>query len=155
MPMSFERSPDTESVINVLRGCNSDITYFDLSKRAGLGVGRMKQVLASARKALSREGILFGVIYNVGLKRLTDHDIVKKPEAFKKRVFRGAGRELKDLGKINDFGALSKTEQHSVTLNRTILGAIRQSAFVKPDKIVSVKAAPLPDVSKLAAMRKE
>ena len=154
MALAFERSPDTDATIDVLRACNDEIGYRDLAKRAGLSLPRMKSVLASARRVLAKDGILFGAIRGEGLKRLTDHDKVRKPEQFKKRVFKGAGRELKHLATISDFGALQKTEQHSVTLNRTILGAIRQSASVKPDKVVEkTVSAPLPDVTKLIAGR--
>ena len=140
MAMNFERSPDTDAVINVLRGVNSEISYKDAAQRSGLGIVRLKQVLRSARNALRSDGIIFGTIIGEGLRRLTDTDKVRKPEAFKKRVMRGAGRELKDLATINDFGALSKTDQHSATLNRTILHALRQSAAVKPDKIATQQA---------------
>ena len=150
MPLTFERSPDTDAVISVLRGVNEEISYADAAKRAGLAVPRMKSVLLSARRALRSEGILFGTIIGEGLRRMTDADKVKKPEAFKKRVMRGAGRELKDLETIADFSALPKTSQHSVTLNRTILNAMRQSAAVKPDKIAPQHApARIPDTAAL------
>jgi len=110
--------------------------------------------LRSARHALRSEGILFGTIIGEGLRRLTDQDKVKKPEAFKKRVMRGAGRELKDLTTIANFGALGKADQHSVTLNRTILGAIRQSASVKPDKIAPAASdKPMANVARLVEMK--
>jgi hypothetical protein len=156
MALVFERSPDTDAAISVLRGINDEISYADAAKRAGLGTPRFKCVLASARRALRSEGILFGVIRGEGLRRLTDQDKVKKPEAFKKRVMRGAGRELKDLSTIADFGALGKTDQHSVTLNRTILNAMRQSASVKPDKITpTASPQPMANVAVLASMKKK
>lgn len=156
MALTFERSPDTDAVINVLRGINDEISYGDMARRAGLGTDRAKAVLRSARQALRADGILFGTIIGEGLRRLSDLDKVKKPEAFKKRVMRGAGRELKDLSTIADFPALSKTDQHSVTLNRTILGALRQSAAVKPEKITpSASPQPMPNVSVLAQMKKK
>lgn len=150
MAFIFERSPDTDAVINVLRGCNDEISYVDAARRAGLGTDRLKAVLRSARNVLRSEGILFGTVVGEGLKRLTDADKVKKPEAFKKRVMRGAGRELKDLATIADFTSLSKTDQHSVTLNRTVLNAMRQSASVKPDKIApTASPKPMPNTAML------
>jgi hypothetical protein len=154
MPLTFERSPDTDAVINVLRGVNAEISYQEIAKRSGLGLPRMKSVLTSARRTLRSEGILFGTIIGEGVKRLTDQDLVRKPEAFKKRVMRGAGRELKDLGIIN-YDALSKLDQHSTTINRTILSAIRQSAAVKPEKIVpTASPKPMANVERLVAMKK-
>ena len=133
MALTFERSPDTEAVIVALRGCNNEISYRDLARQSGLSLGRAKQVLASARRVIRSEGVLFGVIRGEGLRRPTDSDKVKKPEAFKKRVYRGAGRELKDLSTIANFGALEKVEQHSCTINRTVLNVLRQQANVKPE----------------------
>jgi hypothetical protein len=133
MAMIFERSPDTDAMIKVLRGCNDQISYQDMARQAGLSLHRAKSVLPSARRALRSDGgVLFGVIRGEGLKRLTDLEKVKKPEAFKKKVFRGAGREIKDLSTIN-FECLSKTDQHSVTTNRTVLNVLRQQAKVKPE----------------------
>jgi hypothetical protein len=153
--MTFERSTDTDAVIVVLRGCNNEISYTDLARQAGLTVVRAKQVLASARRAVRAEsGVLFGCIWGEGLRRLTDVDKVKKPEKFKKRVFRGAGREIKDLSTIADLGALQKSEQHSVALNRTVLNVIRQQAMVKPEPSkMKVAALPLPDIDKLTQRR--
>lgn len=155
MPMTFERSPDTDAVILALRGCNNEISYRDLARQAGLSVGRAKQVLASARRALRADKILFGTIRGEGIRRLTDSDKVKKPEAFKRRVSRGAGRELKDLGTIANFGALEKVEQHSCTINRTVLNVLRQQARVKPDlQKPDFAPQPMADVSRLVAMKK-
>lgn len=156
MPITFERSADTDAVIVALRGCNGEIGYNELAKQAGLSVQRMKQVLSSARRALrSESGKLFGTIKGEGLRILTDADKVKKPEAFKKKVFRGAGREIKDLATISDFGNLSKTDQHNVTTNRTVLNVLRQQALVKPEpKKQETAPQPMADSSKLIQMRK-
>jgi hypothetical protein len=150
MAMTFERSPDTDAVIDALRGCNNEISYRDLARQSGLTLGRAKQVLASARRALRADKILFGTIRGEGLRRLTDSDKVKKPEAFKKRVFRGAGRELKDLATIANFGALEKVEQHSCTINRTVLNVLRQQARVKPEvQKTDITPQPMANVSRL------
>lgn len=157
MPMTFERTSETDAVVMVLRGCNNEISYFDLAKQAGLSVYRAKQVLASARRILRAEsGVLFGVIRGQGLRRLVDTDKVKKPEAFKKRVFRGSGRELKDLATISNFAGLSKADQHSVATNRTILNVLRQQAIVKPEPPSTARYAPQPtaNISKLIASKK-
>ena len=146
MPLSFERSADTDAVIVALRGCNNEISYMDLARQAGLTLMRTKSVLRSARRALrSESGVLFGTIIGEGLRRLTVADKVKKPEAFKKRVFRGAGRELKDLASISDpeYNNLEKASQHSVTTNRTVLNILRQQALVKPEP-PKEKMAPQP-----------
>lgn len=156
MPISFERSADTDAVIVALRGCNNEIGYAELAKQAGLTLARTKQVLSSARRAIrSESGVLFGTITGVGLRRLSDADKVKKPEAFKKRVFRGAGREIRDLSTISDFGNLSKPDQHSVTTNRTVLNVLRQQSLVKAEpKKAETAPQPMVDTAKLIQMKK-
>lgn len=146
MPYTFERSPDTDAVINILQGCNQEISYGELASRAGLSPERVKSILPTARTVLRKTGVLFGCIRGYGLNRLTDADKVKKPEAFKRRVVRGAGREIKDLTTISAFDKLSKV---------TILGAIRQSAAVKPTREAPPMAsAPLPNAASLIAQHR-
>lgn len=152
MALTFERTPDTTAVIRALRGCNDEISYHELARLAGLSTLRMKAVLPSARRIVRTEsGRLFGVIRGEGLRLLSDGDKVRKPEAFKRRVMRGAGREIHDLSTISDFTALPKAAQHSVTTNRTILNVIRQQAAVKIEAqdVLPMTPLPVPDSGKL------
>jgi hypothetical protein len=155
MPLTFDRSPDTADVIAALRGVNGEISYKDLAKQAGVSIPRLKQVLPSARRVLFAENeILFGCVWGQGLRRMTDQDKVRKPEAFKKRVFRGAGRELKHLESI-DLGRLSKSDQHITTTNRTILELMRREAQVKTEAPAPMQTAPkpLPNMGRLVPKR--
>lgn len=156
MALSFERSPDTDAVIVALRGCNDEISYTALAQQAGLSLARTKSVLRSARNALRAESrILFGTIVGEGLKRLSDQDKVRKPEAFKKRVLRGAGREIRDLATISSFEQLSKTDQHSVTTNRTVLNVLRQQAMVRPEpQKTQMAPQPMANVSRLVPAKR-
>lgn len=150
MPMNFERAADTESVIVALRGCNDEISYRSLANQTSLTVERTKQVLASARRVLVNEKIMFGVVRGEGLRRLTDNDIVDLPPSFHKRVFKGAGRQLKYQGCINDFAALGKAKQHTQTINLTILNALRRQANVKAEPPpVKLTPQPMPNVTQL------
>lgn len=151
--MTFERSADTESVVTTLRGVNLEISYRQLAQQADLSPKRTMSVLASARRILENEGILFGVNRGVGLRRLSDTDKVKQPEDFKKRVFRGAGRALKRLGTISSFENLSQPDRHSVVTNKTILNVIRSQAQVKPE-ISKIKIAPQPVVNVAKLIKK-
>jgi hypothetical protein len=155
MAMTFERSPDTDAVIRILRGCNDEISYLDLARQAGLSMQRMKAMLPSARRAIrAQSGVLFGVIRGEGLRVLRDTDKVRKPEAFKRKVMRGAGREIKDLSTISDFNGLDKADQHSVTTNRTILNVIRQQAQVKVEpQNVTITPLALPDTEKIISSK--
>lgn len=151
MRLMLDRSPDTEAVVAVLRGCNNEISYEDMARQVRLPVARVKAVLASARRIIRTEnGVLFGCLRGYGLRLLSDADKVKKPESFKKRVVRGAGREIQDLNTIANFGGLIKSDQHAVTTNRTVLNVIRQQAMVKPEPPKpTIARQPMPDVNKL------
>jgi hypothetical protein len=155
MSLTFDRSPDTNDVLEVLRGVNDEISYKDLAKKTSLTIARVKQVLPSARRMLfAQDGTLFGCIWGEGLKRMTDQDKARKPEAFKKRVFRGAGRELKHLESI-EISRLSKADQHMTTTNRTILELMRREAQVRSEPPPPTQTAPkpLPDMKRLVPRR--
>lgn len=143
MPMTFERSPDTDAVVIALRGANLEIAYQSIAQQTGLPLKRVMGVTTSARRILENEGVLFGAVRGVGLRRLSDLDKVKQPEDFKKRVFRGAGRALKRLDTISNFEDLSQTDRHSVVTNKTVLNVIRSQAHVKPE-VPKPKTAPQP-----------
>lgn len=157
MQMIHERSPDTDAVVNALRGINDEVSYRDLAHRANLSLGRTKEVLASARRILVNEnGILFGCMRGIGLKRMSDTDKVKKPASFRKRVFRGAGREIKHLATIADYENLTKSDQNIVSIERISLNAIRQQASVKPqEKKVATAPSPLPNIQNLVDLKKK
>lgn len=151
MPMTLERSPDTDAVVRVLRACNDEIAYEQIALRSGLTLARSKQVLRSARRVIEKDGILFGVIRGQGLRLLADKDKTKLPEPWKKHVARGSRRVQSKLDTIANFGGLTKAEQYSVTTNRTILNVIEQQAKVKPEEPSKRKVADLPiaDVTRL------
>jgi len=156
MFMILERSADTDAVIIVLRGINFESSYESMATQAGLTTIRFKAVLGSARRILQNEGIWFGTIHKYGLRRLFDEDKVKKPESFKKKIIRGVNRELKCLSSISNFGALSKTDQHSVTTNRTVLNVISQQAKVRPEQPkIKITPQPMVDSQRLLSAKKE
>lgn len=160
--MTFERSPDTEAVINVLRGVNDEITYAQLARRTGLSVTRVKQVLPSARRILESDLIGFGVIRGEGLKRLAPGDKAVLTVDVLDRIGRASGRGLKrtELTDV-DYNGMDKAAQHIHTGNRTIINLMRNQAKTKaqPPKPEEPKpeepkpeSAPLPNVSNLIEM---
>jgi hypothetical protein len=127
MDANFERSPDTDRIVKVLRGVNQEISYSDIAKQAQLSVLRTKQVLGSARRILrNSEKLMFGTVIGWGIKRLSDDDKVRKSGDNRKRLARTAGRALKELDTIQAFDRLPATDQLVVTTNRTIFTLSRQ-----------------------------
>ncbi len=157
MPAMFERSADTDLIVNLLRKVNGEIEYTQIAKMTGLAMPRVKDLLRSARKILRRENILFGTIIGVGLKRLSDLDKARKTESVKKRIAQTATRELKDLATIEHEQAMPLREQLMVTTNRTVLTVIQGQARIKaaaPDP-QAAQSAPLPATVMLDELKKK
>src|SRR2546422_2865345 len=124
MAISWERSADTETVLQALRGVNDEISWIALIRQTGLTKKRLMSVLASARRILKGEKILFENIHGEGLKRCTDADKAHKPAKRLLRVTRAMKRELSDLATIENFGAMAQTDQHLATTYRITCNAI-------------------------------
>jgi len=120
----FKRSQLTESVIDLLKGVNDDVSYSELAKRAKVTVPDLKKVLPSARRILLDENILFEPITGYGLQRLTDEGKVGKSEKNKRRLRSGSKRSLKELSTITEYDKLSPADQIKTTINRTLFEII-------------------------------
>ena len=156
MVMSFERSPDTGAVMTVLTGVNDEITYQDLARRSGLGLRRVKEVLASARRGLLSKDILFGTIRRVGLKRMAPTDTVKASEAGKKKAGRLFKREIRKLDTVKDTQGLSNVEQIQLSTNRTAFHYAQQAMLAKPPAPPrpTVNAPEMPQAANLVRLKK-
>lgn len=155
MKGSFERHPDTQAVVDCLRGVNGEISYSEIAKTVKLTTGRLKSVLPSARRVLSKEKIMFGTIIGVGLRRLSDQDKVKKSETNKKRIGRSASRAFHELETVEHMELLPPREQVMATTNRTLFWVTRQQCNAKPPKEAEkVTPAALPDVQKIISLKK-
>lgn len=114
-------SIDVKTICDLLRTVKTDevATYSDLSKLIGRSVrDNNSWILSSARKRLlSQDGILFGTIPNVGLKRLRDADIIAASRDELSRVHRGALRGMRKIRAIQDYESLSHEQKvlHGVT----------------------------------------
>lgn len=157
MHATFERSPDTQAVIMVLRGVNQEISYANLSSAANMSLDRTKSVLPSARRILRNESkILFGTVTGWGLKRLSDFDKVRKSESNKKRVRNAAGRALKELETLEKFELMPPSDQVTVTTNRTIFAMIRQHTGATPKPATDARKPPeAPHVDNLVQIGKQ
>lgn len=125
---TFERSADTDKIIEVLRGVNDEITYSELASRTRLSRTRCKQLLRTARKALMKDKIVFGVEIGVGLARLADGDKVHLAARRKRHIGREAHRGIKEIETIEQFDKLSGADQIMATTNRTIFSLMKQQA---------------------------
>jgi len=147
--ITIERSVDTDKTVDALRGVNNEISYESLCAATGLPMARQRQVLASARRILEKEGILFGAMWKIGLRRLFDSDKVVQSEHTKKRIGRAASRGVKRLDTISDYDKLSKNEQQTAAINRIVFSVVKAQSRAKPEKILEAVAKP--DVEKVAS----
>jgi len=159
MAINTDRSPDTQAVVDVLRGVNGEILYKDLARRASLSLARTKSVLTNARRILQGDNILFGTMTGIGLKRLTDEDKVRLPRNDFKKLKRAARRARKKSETIDNFDQLSLVNQTQVTTDRYLFSLIEGQAESQlkpaaPSTKPVVEAPEMPTAENLIRLKK-
>jgi len=100
------------------------ISYVLLSEKAGFPVKGGTPALGTARRVLlSDKNMNFEAVYGVGIKRLTDPEIVKAGSRGTQSLSRKATREGEKLRNA-DFGILSNPEKLRCTALQSVFGAI-------------------------------
>jgi hypothetical protein len=155
----FQRSVETTALHGelIMTPVGEVVTYVRLSEVAGIPVAGTTSKLASARRIAQREDhMVFGVIKNVGLKRLDSEGIVGFADEKTTRVRRGAWRAgrlipLVDFSKLRD-----SSKQRAIALASVLAVAFdltREKSLVAVSKAaVSGTAASLPIRQTLAAL---
>jgi hypothetical protein len=114
-------SIDVKTVYERLRkaAVGEAIEYSELESLIGRTVRERNAwlLLSARRRLLSQDGILFGVVRNVGVRRLTDSEVVAAGRDELSRIHRAALRGGKKLTSVQDYDGLSKPDQllHGVT----------------------------------------
>lgn len=147
----FEKSRMTKLLCDHLRIVNEHISYDRIAAITGRPVGDIRAAIASARRILERDKIVFAVVRGVGLRRINDNEIVQSTEQMKGTIRRASRRGLKRLEAISNVAALPPAEQMTAMLNRTIFEAVHQHAISPTTKSATAPAAtpPVPDVKNL------
>jgi len=128
--MIHEKSSDTKIVESVLREAKigETVSYERLSKAIGRDVREFAQcAMRTARNALIKEKIVFGVEANVGLVRLNDSEIVKSTEHDRQRLRRIGRKSLRKL-EVVDYAALTAEDKRRHTTAAAQMGAIEMFA---------------------------
>ncbi len=106
------------------------LTYDDLSKAIGRDVSPGKPgygALTTARRRAHLDGgIVFDAVTKIGLKRLSDTEIVGSGQHAIDRVRRAARRGAVKLLSVGDFEALPNELKHKHNAYTSLLGAITQ-----------------------------
>jgi hypothetical protein len=103
------------------------VTYQELSDLAKRDVQHSgRSALGSARyMALRDYGIVFGVVVNIGLKRLNDPEKVQGTQAHLNHIGRTAKRGLRVLTAVDDYNALSHELKVEHNVKASILGVFQ------------------------------
>jgi hypothetical protein len=156
----FNRSADTRFIIQKLRPLRvgEQISYAELAAAVSRPVGEIDGSLASARRALLREdSMVFGTVRGVGLRRLSDTDIVRTSAAVTKRIRRAARRGVRVLAAVNDFSALPRDDQMRHSASVSVLAAIAEmttdKSLRKIESVTKEAVRELPFAQTLAAFR--
>lgn len=116
------------------------VTYAEINDLLGLDIQDQKNrpILASARrKCMNSDSIVFGVIINEGIKRLSDVEIVSEAERQPPRIRRAARRGVKIATKVADFNQLSNEDKQRHNATVSICGALAQ--MTAPAKLKQIQ----------------
>lgn len=144
----FEKSYLTTILCDHLRQTNGEISYARICDVAGCDIGVARPAIASARRILEREKIVFATVRGVGLRRIDDSEIVRSTEKIKGTIRRASRRGIKRLNAVSSIANLLPSDQISATLNRTIFEAVHQHT-TSPTTRKPVATPAIPDLSVL------
>lgn len=159
MPKSIpELSLDTRLIYDRLVQAKVDETvgYGELTTLIGRDVRTSaRHLLTSAmHRAESQDDMVFACVWGVGVKRLTDREIVGVGDQALSRSRRAARRGARKLSKVRDFSTLSDSEKITHNARLSVLSAIESiasgSAMRKVEKRVSETMQTLPLAKTLA-----
>jgi len=102
------------------------VSYAELSKMIGRDTqnGGRGSIQTARRKALREDYIVFGVVRNIGLKRLSDVEIVATGEDTVTRIRRASTRGFRTITAVRDFDALPNDSKIRHNTYASVLGAL-------------------------------
>jgi hypothetical protein len=115
--MIFEKSDDTKILTEHLAGAQIGevVTYAELSRVVGKSLSGFRSALASARRQVLKEkGFVFGTEKGVGIRRLSNEEIIAASTSDRHAIRRKARRSLQKLGTVK-YAALDATKQIALT----------------------------------------
>lgn len=104
------------------------VTWDDLSSVIGRDVrdSGYSALTTARRRVQIDDGMIFDAVHTIGLKRLTDIEIVSSGQSFVDRVRRIARKGAKRLLSVKDFDKLPNNVKVSHNAYASLLGAITQ-----------------------------
>ena len=122
----FRRAAQTDRLIEVLRAASigETITYRRLSDAIGEDVQSKRHYLNSATHALEVEGVVFRTEINVGVRRISGHDLPAVGQQAIDRTRRTAKRGSRRLGLIDRMNDVDPQTAADVRGKRSLLNLI-------------------------------
>jgi hypothetical protein len=158
-PMQFEMSADARFLYQSLRAAKAGdvVTYAELGEVIGKIVhGGMGALQTAIRVALREDRFVFSAVRKVGVKRLTDAEIVTLGESETSGTHRRVKRTARRLTAIQDYASLSPPSQlrHTALLsvNTMIADATRVQNITRVANVSHGRSTELPIHETLKAM---
>lgn len=129
MKPTFTISIDTRRVFDrlMLAEVGAEITYNELTGLTGVNVQkRGRSYLDSARAMAQKQNVVFGVLHNFGLVRLSDTEIVQTGASTVTKIRRTARRGARRIVAVKDFDAMPNDSKLAHNSYASMLGAIAQ-----------------------------
>jgi hypothetical protein len=160
MKPDFSRSIQTTTLIELLRAApiGSIIEYETMSDATGEEIQyEGRHYLYTAVAALYEEGVAFGTVRTVGVKRLVSEEIPAIGESAIQRIRRSSKRARKRMGVINGMNDVPNETRVRVNTAASLLGAIENFSGTKARKTVEAEVekikGPLPPMKILDALK--
>lgn len=134
----FKRSYETSQLVEFLSNMKQgdQVTYGKLSALAGIEIHGASSALISARRIILNEyGFVIEPIWGVGMKRLTDEEIVQHASKGTRRLAKGAKNEIEKLAKT-EFDILNDDAKRKYATHQSVFGAIASIASSKGVRLV-------------------
>lgn len=153
----FEMSVDTKMVYDRLLGIGETIGYDQLSELVGRDIrdGAYGSLMSARRRALNHDGVLFDAVTNVGLKRMSDPEIVSAGQRDIDKIRRAARRGYTKLTCVQNFDSLPEDERVKHNTFQTVFSALntvtKAPAIARVEKHVSKTMQTLPLAKTLEA----
>jgi len=139
---NFELSLDTRTLIERLSKAvvGETVEYLELTGLIGRNIqADARYVLLSALNHCLNDGLVFGTVRKVGVKRLSDIEIVGAGERALPAIRRTSRRAMKRLSQVQDFTAMPREKQQRHNALASALGVIAH--FTKEKQVAQITGA--------------
>ena len=159
MKPDFTASTQTLALIERLRlaSVGEVVTYGALTEAIGEDVRRVRHALYSAAKTMQSEGIIFGTVHNVGVKRLTAEELPAIGDAALLHIRRTSKSARKKMGAVARMNDAPNDVRVKINTAASLLGAIEHFTTGKVAKraaeIVTVSNGIAPPMKLVEALK--